>query len=189
MSDDFIFRGSLADVDPDVFDLIQEETTRQRDAIILVASESETPDAIHEASSSPFAHIYAEGYPSEASRRQSQAEILDVDYELAYYRRHSDPRYYKGVEYADIIEALARRRAAELFAANGISAENIYVNVQPLSGGPANSAVYTALLNPGDTIMGLKLTDGGHLSHGAPVNRSGIVYRSVSYIVDPKRKA
>ncbi len=186
MSDNFIFNGSLAAIDPAVFELVQRETRRQRDAIILVASESETPDAVHEAIASPFAHIYAEGYPREASRRQTESELLDIDYELAYYRRHSDPRYYKGVEYADIIEALARRRAADLFAANGIKPSQLYVNVQPLSGGPANNAVYTALLNPGDTVMGLKLSDGGHLSHGAPVNRSGTVYRSVSYSVDTK---
>ncbi|HFC11661.1 MAG TPA: serine hydroxymethyltransferase, partial [Anaerolineae bacterium] len=145
--------------------------------------------AVHEANGSVFAHIYAEGYPRESSRKQTQEQILDVDYELAYYRRNSDPRFYKGVEYADVIEALTRRRAADLFAANGVKPENLYVNVQPLSGGPANSEVYTALLQPGDTIMGLKLSDGGHLSHGAPVNRSGKIYRSVSYIVDPKMEA
>ena len=66
---------------------------------------------------------------------------------LANYRRNSDPRYYKGVEYADTVEALARRRAAQTFAANGITADQIYVNVQALSGGPANNAVYHALLN------------------------------------------
>ncbi|HEX6383871.1 MAG TPA: glycine cleavage system aminomethyltransferase GcvT, partial [Anaerolineae bacterium] len=106
--------------------------------------------------------------------------------ELAHYRRYSDPRYYKGVEYADILEALTRRRAAELFAANSVSPDNLYVNVQPLSGAPANNAVYTALLQPGDTIMGLNLNDGGHLSHGSPVNRSGKVYQSVPYFVDAR---
>ncbi|HQF71470.1 MAG TPA: serine hydroxymethyltransferase, partial [Promineifilum sp.] len=129
-------------------------------------------------------HIYAEGYPREESRKQTQAEIMDLDLELAHYRRYSDPRYYKGVEYADVLEALTRRRAAELFAANGISADNLFVNVQPLSGAPANSAVYTALLQPGDTILGLNLNDGGHLTHGSPVNRSGKVYKGVPYFVD-----
>lgn len=186
MSDDFTFRGALRDLDPAVADLIAREEQRQRATLILIASESESPTAVHEALAGPFAHIYAEGYPREASRKQTEAEILDVDYELAYYRRLSDPRYYKGVEYADVIEALARRRAAELFAANGVTADKLYVNVQPLSGGPANSAVYTALLQPGDVVMGLKLADGGHLSHGAPVNRSGIIYKSVSYTVDPE---
>ncbi len=139
MSDDFIFRGSLAKVDDTVRQIIAREDARQASTIILIASESEAPEAVTEALASSFGNIYAEGYPREESRRQTQAEIADIDLELAHYRRYSDPRYYKGVEFADTIEALARRRAAELFAANGISADNLYVNVQPLSGAPANS--------------------------------------------------
>ena len=184
MSDDFIFRGSLAELDPDLTQLLDREAARQATTIILIASESEAPEAVAEALGSSFSHIYAEGYPREESRKQTQAEILDLDMELAYYRRYSDPRYYKGVEYADVLEALTRRRAAELFAANGISADNLFVNVQPLSGAPANSAVYTALIQPGDTILGLNLNDGGHLTHGSPVNRSGKVYKGVPYFVD-----
>ena len=183
---DFIFRGSVEELDPELNHLLELEERRQEATIILIASESESPQAVREAMGSTFGNIYAEGYPREESRQQSQAEILDIEMELAYYRRYSDPRYYKGVEYADILEALTRRRAAELFAANGISADNLYVNVQPLSGAPANNAVYTALLQPGDTIMGLNLNDGGHLSHGSPVNRSGKVYKSVPYFVDPE---
>ena len=186
MSDDFIFRGALADVDEAVQRIIDREEARQAATIILIASESEAPEAVTEALGSGFGNIYAEGYPREESRRQSEADITDIDMELAHYRRYSDPRYYKGVENADIIEALARRRAAELFAANGIAADNLYVNVQPLSGAPANSAVYSALLQPGDTIMGLNLNDGGHLTHGSPVNRSGKVYKGVPYFVDPE---
>ena len=87
-----------------------------------------------------------------------------------------------------MLEALTRRRAAELFAANGISADQLYVNVQPLSGAPANSAVYTALLQPGDTIMGLNLNDGGHLSHGTRINRSGKHYNGVTYFVDRRNR-
>lgn len=186
MSNDFVFRGRIADLDPELHEILEREKTRQAKTIILIPSESAAPEAVEEAMSSKFGNVYAEGYPRESSRQQTEAEITDFEKELALYRRNSDPRYYKGVEYADVLEALARRRAAELFAANGVSPDNLYVNVQPLSGGPANSAVYTALLKPGDTIMGLKLADGGHLSHGAPVNRSGIVYNSVSYLVDPK---
>ncbi|MCB0032743.1 MAG: hypothetical protein KDE51_01890, partial [Anaerolineales bacterium] len=186
MSNDFVFRGRIADLDPELHELLEREKTRQEKTIILIPSESAAPEAVEEAMSSKFGNVYAEGYPRESSRQQTEAEITDFEKELALYRRNSDPRYYKGVEYADVLEALARRRAAELFAANGVSPDNLYVNVQPLSGGPANSAVYTALLKPGDTIMGLKLADGGHLSHGAPVNRSGIVYNSVSYLVDPQ---
>ena len=189
MSDDFIFRGSLAEVDEAVKAITDREDARQAATIILIASESEAPEAVVDALGSTLGNIYAEGYPSEESRRQTEAEITDIDMELAHYRRYSDPRYYKGVENADIIEALARRRAAELFAANGISADNLYVNVQPLSGAPANSAVYTALLQPGDIIMGLNLNDGGHLTHGSPVNRSGKVYKSVPYFVDPASEA
>ncbi|CUS04107.2 Aminomethyltransferase [Candidatus Promineifilum breve] len=186
MSDDFIFRGSVAELDEAVQQIVDREERRQAETIILIASESEAPAAVVEALGSTFGNIYAEGYPREESRQQTEAEITDIDMELAHYRRYSDPRYYKGVENADIIEALARRRAAELFAANGISANNLYVNVQPLSGAPANSAVYTALLLPGDTIMGLNLNDGGHLTHGSPVSRSGKVYKGVPYFVDPQ---
>lgn len=186
MSSDFIFRGDLEELDPEINHILEAEDRRQDSTIILIASESAAPDAVRTAVSSTFANIYAEGYPREGSRRQREADIMDVPLELAHYRRYSDPRYYKGVEYADLLEALTRRRAAELFAANGVSADNLYVNVQPLSGAPANSAVYTALLQPGDTILGLNLNDGGHLSHGARVNRSGKVYNGVPYFVDPQ---
>ena len=186
MSQDFIFHGALDERDPELTRLLALEDQRQDQTIILIASESLAPDAVREAMSSKFANVYAEGYPREASRRQNQADILDTDLELARYRRNSDPRYYKGVEYADLLEALTRRRAAELFAANGIKPEELYVNVQPLSGAPANNAVYTALLQPGDTIMGLNLNDGGHLSHGTRINRSGKHYNSVHYFVDPE---
>ena len=184
MSDDFIFHGSLSELDPDLTELLHREDLRQDNTIILIASESASPEAVREAMSSNFANIYAEGYPREDSRRQTEAEIFDMDMELAHYRRYSDPRYYKGVEYADMLEALTRRRAAELFAANGITADQLYVNVQPLSGAPANSAVYTALLKPGDTILGLNLNDGGHLSHGTRINRSGKHYNGATYFVD-----
>jgi glycine hydroxymethyltransferase len=184
MSDTFIFPHSLPETDPDLHHLLELEEQRQAETIILIASESEAPAAVRQAMSSAFGNIYAEGYPREESRRQTEAEILDVDLELAHYRRYSDPRYYKGVEYADVVEALTRRRAAELFAANGVTADNLYVNVQPLSGAPANSAVYTALLQPGDTILGLNLNDGGHLTHGTRINRSGKHYNGVPYFVD-----
>ncbi|MCA9940520.1 MAG: glycine cleavage system aminomethyltransferase GcvT [Anaerolineales bacterium] len=184
MPTDFLFQGGIADLDPALTELVQREAQRQRDTVILIPSESIAPPAVLDALVTPFANIYAEGYPREESRRQTEAEILDYDMEMALYRRQGDPRYYKGVEYADLLEALARRRAAELFAANGVGADNLYVNVQPLSGGPANSAIYTALLQPGETIMGLNLNDGGHLSHGSKVNRSGQVYNSVPYFVD-----
>lgn len=182
---DFLFRGTLAQLDPAVYELNQLEAERQYRKLILIASESTAPLAVREALASAFGNIYAEGYPDEDSRWLDEDELLDHETRLAHYRRNSDPRYYKGVEYADAIEALARRRCAEAFAANGVGADQIYVNVQALSGGPANNAVYHALVKPGDTVMGMNLLHGGHLSHGAPVNRSGKYFNIVHYSVDP----
>jgi glycine hydroxymethyltransferase len=184
--EDFLFRGSLRELDPDVFELAQLEAERQARKLILIASESQAPLAVREALGTAFQNIYAEGYPDEETRAMSQEEILDYPARLAHFRRYSDPRYYKGVEYADVVESLARRRGGELFAANGFSADDIFVNVQALSGAPANNAVYHALVNPGDTIMGMDLLHGGHLSHGSPVNRSGKIYKAVHYAVDPE---
>lgn len=180
------FKASLESLDPDVHKLIQLESERQKRRIILIPSESASPIAVREALGSTFQNIYAEGYPNEDTRQMSEVEILDYKTRLAFYRRYSDPRYYKGVEYADTAEALARRRCAEAFATNGFSAEDIFVNVQALSGAPANNAVFLALLEPGDTVMSMDLLHGGHLSHGSPANRSGKYFNIVPYTVDPK---
>jgi glycine hydroxymethyltransferase len=185
---DYLFRGDLAELDPDVYELTQLEAERQARKLILIPSESMAPMAVREALSSAFQNIYAEGYPEEETRWMSEEEILDYPARLGDYRRNGDPRYYKGVEYADVVEALARRRAAEAFAANGFTADQIYVNVQALSGAPANNAVYQALLNIGDTVMGLNLLHGGHLTHGSSVNRSGKYYKAVHYTVDENEK-
>jgi len=184
--DDFLFRGSLDSLDPDVAALVDLEAIRQAKRLILIPSESSVPEAVRQAVGSVFHNIYAEGYPSADWRDFDQQHILDLDIRLAEYRRYSDARYYKGTEFADIIESLARRRAAELFATERYPAEKLYVNVQPLSGAPANNAVYSAVLKPGDTLMALDLRHGGHLTHGSPVNRSGLVYQVVSYGVDPE---
>lgn len=183
---DFLTRGSLAEVDPEVDELVRLEAERQFRKLILIPSESTAPAAVREALGSVFQNLYAEGYPDEETRFMSEAEILDYTARLTYYRRYADPRYYKGVEYADTIESLARRRCAEVFATDKISADQIYVNVQPLSGAPANNAVYTALINPGDTILGMNLLHGGHLTHGSSVNRSGKLFNVIHYTVDPK---
>ena len=183
---DFLVRGSLEELDPKVFELTQMEAERQVRKLIMIASESQAPLAVREGLASAFQNIYAEGYPDEETRRMSEEEILNHNERLLHYRRYSDPRYYKGVEYADTIEALARRRAAEAFAANGVTADEIYVNVQGLSGGPANNAVYQALLNLGDTVLGMNLLHGGHLSHGSRVNRSGKWFNAVHYGIDPE---
>src|SRR5512144_856102 len=185
---DFLVRGSLSKLDPDVYELTQLEAERQARKLILVPSESTAPLAVREALSSAFQNIYAEGYPDEDTRWMSEEEILDYPARLAHYRRNGDPRYYKGVEYADVVESLARRRAAEAFAANGYTADQIYVNVQALSGAPANNAVYQAFLNIGDTVMGLNLLHGGHLSHGSSVNRSGKWFKAVHYTVDENER-
>lgn len=184
--EDFLFRGSLAEVDPDVFELTQLEAERQFRKLILIPSESQAPMAVREGMASAFQNIYAEGYPDEDTRQMTEEQILDYTARLNHFRRYSDPRYYKGVEYANAIEALARRRCAETFAANGVSADDLYVNVQALSGAPANNAVYHALVQPGETMMGMDLLHGGHLSHGSPVNRSGKFYNAIHYTVDEK---
>lgn len=105
---------------------------------------------------------------------QAQGSVLTNKYAEGYPGR----RYYGGCEYVDIAENLARERAAKVFGAE-------YVNVQPHSGAQANAAIYHALLNPGDTVLGLELAHGGHLTHGMKLNFSGKNYHCVSYGVDP----
>src|SRR5215204_4447303 len=113
---DFLFRGEIAELDPDIAELIRHETARQAQYLIMIPSESTVPEAVREAVGSAFHNIYAEGYPLDETRTMTQAEILDYNARLPEYRRLSDKRYYKGAEYANVVEALARRRAAELFA-------------------------------------------------------------------------
>jgi glycine hydroxymethyltransferase len=183
---DFLFRGTLRELDPQLAELADIEAERQYRKLILIASESTAPRAVLEALGSNFHNLYAEGYPDDESRWMNDAELFDYENRLGHYRRYADPRYYKGVEYADIVEALARRRCAEAFATPNVPADKIYVNVQALSGGPANNAIYHALVNPGDTVMGMNLLFGGHLSHGSPVNRSGKYYHIVPYTINPQ---
>ena len=183
---DFLFRGSLTDLDPAVAQLIELEEERQARKLIMIPSESSSPGAVREALGSALMNLYAEGYPNPEVRWLDEDEILDYERHLAHYRRYGDQRYYRGVEYADVVESLARRRCAEAFATDSISADQIYVNVQPLSGAPANVAIEHALLDPGDTMMGLALPHGGHLTHGSPVNVSGRLYNVVSYHVNER---
>ena len=95
-----------------------------------------------------------------------------------YAEGYPGKRYYGGCECVDVVEEIARKRACELFGAE-------HANVQPHSGAQANMAVYFAMLEPGDTVMGMNLSEGGHLTHGSPVNLSGKYYQFVSYGVDP----
>lgn len=118
--------------------------------------------------------IASENFVSRAVR-EAQGSVLTNKYAEGYPGR----RYYGGCEYVDIAEKLAIERAKRLFHAE-------YANVQPHSGSQANMAVYFAVLNPGDTIMGMDLRQGGHLTHGSPVSFSGRLYRVVSYGVHPE---
>ncbi|MBN1954228.1 MAG: serine hydroxymethyltransferase [Anaerolineae bacterium] len=186
MENDFLFRDDLAAMDPAVAHLVELEAERQARKLIMIPSESYTPLAVRQALGSVFTNIYAEGYPLPETRWMDEGGILDYEAQMAFYRRYGDLRYYMGVEYADTAEALARRRCAEAFATDALPADCIYVNVQPLSGAPANIAVYEALLKPDDVLMGMDLAHGGHLTHGSPANVSGRRYRSVSYQVNPR---
>lgn len=117
--------------------------------------------------------IASENFVSEAVMA-AQGSILTNKYAEGY----SGHRYYGGCEFVDIVESLAIDRAKELFGAK-------FVNVQPHSGSQANTAAYLALVEPGDTILGMDLSAGGHLTHGSPVNFSGKTYHFVAYGVDP----
>nr|MBC7244562.1 glycine cleavage system aminomethyltransferase GcvT [Chloroflexota bacterium] len=178
------FNVDIAEVDPDTDLIIRFEEERQARRFILIPSESIAPRAVRQALGSVFNNIYAEGYPPLRMTREEEELVLEHAHQLAYYRRYSDRRFYKGVEYADFIETLAQRRCAQCFATKEIPAENIYVNVQPLSGAAANLAVYQTFLRPGDTLMGMNLFQGGHLTHGSEFNLSGRLYKVISYNVD-----
>ena len=118
--------------------------------------------------------IASENYASKAVL-EAQGSVFTNKYAEGYPGK----RYYGGCEYADIVESLAIERAKELFGAE-------HVNVQPHSGTQANMAVYFSMLKPGDRILGLSLSHGGHLSHGSKVNFSGIIYKTFSYGVEKK---
>ena len=145
---------TLAIQDPAAAAAISDEVKRQQDDLELIASENYVSRAVLEALGSPLTNKYAEGLPNR--------------------------RYYGGCEHVDVVENLARRRARELFMVEG---HDIGVNVQPHAGAQANQAVYLALLEAGDTILGLDLSHGGHLTHGSPVNSSGMLYNAVHYQV------
>ena len=183
---DFLVRASLEEVAPFVADLIRWEAERQARKLILIPSESYAPSAVREALGSVFQNVYAEGYPPLRMTRDPEVRLRDVGWQLAFYRRYADRRFYKGVDYVHVVECLAQRRCAQLFAHDQVRPEHIHANVQPLSGSAANLAVYWALMAPGDTLMGLDLFQGGHLTHGSEFNISGQRYRVVSYGVDPE---
>jgi glycine hydroxymethyltransferase len=180
---DFLVRGDLAAIDPEVANLVDLEHARQMHKLVMIASESYVPESVREAEGSVFQNIYAEGYPHADMRTQTEAALLDYDTQLPFFRRNGDRRYYKGVEYCNVIEALAQRRGAEVFCPPHMKPEELYLNVQPLAGAVANTAIYEALVQPGDTVMTLDLLHGGHLSHGSPVNITGHRQKIVHYRV------
>lgn len=141
----------LKNSDLKIYEIIEEENTRQEDHIELIASENFVSRAVMEANGSILTNKYAEGYPAK--------------------------RYYGGCEIVDKVENLARDRMKELFGAE-------HANVQPHSGSQANMAVYFSVLKPGDTVLGMNLSHGGHLTHGSPVNFSGMLYNIIPYGVN-----
>src|SRR6202162_992439 len=139
---------SLREKDPEIYNAIALERKREKEKIVLIASENYASREVMAAQGSVLTNKYAEGYPGR--------------------------RYYGGCEFVDVAEELAISRAKKLFGAE-------HVNVQPHSGSQANMAVYHAILKPGDTILGMNLAHGGHLTHGSPVSFSGQLYKVVSY--------
>ncbi|MFM7822054.1 MAG: serine hydroxymethyltransferase [Candidatus Fonsibacter sp.] len=142
------FNHSLKTSDPDIYESIQKEFSRQQNHIELIASENIVSRAVLETQGSVLTNKYAEGY--------------------------SGKRYYGGCEFVDIAEDLAIERAKKLFKCN-------FVNVQPHSGAQANGAVFLALLKPGDTILGMGIDQGGHLTHGAAPAMSGKWFNAIAY--------
>lgn len=149
---DALFNQSLAELDPEIAQVLDQELDRQRNTLEMIASENFVPRAVLQAQGSVLTNKYAEGYPGR--------------------------RYYGGCEFVDVAENLARDRAKEVFGAG-------YVNVQPHAGAQANAAIYHALMEHGDTVMGLELAHGGHLTHGMKLNFSGKNFNVVSYGVSP----
>jgi glycine hydroxymethyltransferase len=147
------FNRPLAEVDPEIAEVLSLELARQQRTLEMIASENFVPVSVLECQGSVLTNKYAEGLPGR--------------------------RYYGGCEHVDVSEQLAIDRACELFGAE-------HANVQPHSGAQANAAVYQALLDPGDTFLGLELAHGGHLTHGMRINVSGRLYNVVAYGVDPE---
>jgi len=182
----YIRKASIEDIDPFAADLLRWEDEQQVNSLVLIPSVSSAPRAVLQALGSSIQNVCAEGLPSTRMAGSGEAELRDTAWQLANLRRYADRRYYKGVSYVDFAESLAQQRCAEAFAHGDIRAEDLHVSVQALSGGIANLAVYQALLQPGDILMGMSLHEGGHLSHGSRLNLSGQMYGIVSYATDPQ---
>ena len=120
-----LFNADVSEVDPETDLIIGFEEERQARRFVLIPSESIAPLAVRQALGSVFNNIYAEGYPPLRMTRDEEDLVLDYAQQLAYYRRYSDRRFYKGVEYADVIEALAQRRVAQCFATEDVPADHM----------------------------------------------------------------
>ena len=157
--------------DNKIFDLIEAEKRRQREGLELIPSENYVSREVLEAMGSVFTNKYSEGYPGFSDLDGSDDDVLANE--------PTNYRYYGGQENTDKVERLAIARARRLFHAD-------HANVQPHSGAQANNAVYNAWLDPGDTVLGMNLGHGGHLTHGSPVTQSAKIYNFVGYGTDPE---
>eukprot|EP00051_Salpingoeca_urceolata_P032361 m.15388 g.15388 ORF g.15388 m.15388 type:complete len:1122 (-) comp5011_c0_seq1:110-3475(-) len=178
---------AAAGADSAVMQAIAMEQARQRNQLIMIPSESACINPSASVTSSCFGNIYAEGSADlRLCRRNGLIAENDENLYNAWHARLSDGRFYRGCIGADRVEALARHyisRSLSLLA-DSPDAEQLYVCIQALSGGPANLAIYQGLLDHGDSILTLDLTNGGHLSHGSPYNVSGQFYKASHYGID-----
>lgn len=158
-------------MDKMIFDLIDAEVKRQSEGLELIPSENCVSAGVLKAMGSVLTNKYSEGYPNFAGLEGDDKEVL-----LATSENY---RYYGGQDNTDKVERLAIARAMRLFHAD-------HANVQPHSGAQANNAVYNAWLEPGDTVLGMDLAQGGHLTHGAKVTQSAQIYNFVSYGTNPE---
>ena len=158
--------------DKQIEELIQKELERQQNTIELIASENIVSKQVMEACGSVLTNKYAEGYMAQECDTEDWEKIVFTD------STFKNRRFYNGCEIIDKIETLACNRFKALFETD------YHVNVQPHSGAQANMAVFEALLEMGDTVLSMDLSNGGHLSHGSPVNYSGKHYNIISYGVN-----
>ena len=158
-------------MDRKVFDLIVAETNRQNQGLELIPSENYVSRQVLDTMGSVFTNKYSEGYPN--------FDGLDGDDDEIVASTGEDYRYYGGQQNVNVVERLAIGRAMRLFHAD-------HANVQPHSGAQANNAVYNAWLQPGDTVLGMNLGHGGHLTHGSPVTQSAKIYNFIAYGTNPE---
>ena len=182
----FPFAGTPDASKSDILRIADAERARQWRRLIMIPSESICHPAAAEVLNGELGSIYAEGLPQPALCHDPRGAAGDETLFQAWQNRLQDRRYYKGAVNANRVELIAHRAIAAVFAMldGSPSAEDIHVNVQALSGAAANQAVYEALLQPGERVMGLDLSHGGHLTHGSIFNFSGKRYEVHSYGIE-----